>query len=114
MLVPPIFEQFGYLSPFLSLAADVAYQDVVLLQLPLLLRLRGVQVVEPSLPALFGRPEISPFRLNVQFLGQLTPLVFLSSPSTSKKNYSTNLAKISSSSGAHFLVFVFSFKRLKA
>lgn len=57
MLISLILEHLGYICPFFALGAHMRNQHVVFLELPLLLGLVGVQVVEPSLPALLGRSE---------------------------------------------------------
>ncbi len=67
VLVSPVFEYFGYLCPLLALGVHVADQDVVLLEFPLLLGLVGVQVVQPPLSALLGRPVELPLRVYVKF-----------------------------------------------
>lgn len=79
VLIPPVFEHLGYLSPLLTLIPDMRDKDVVLPEFPLLFGFVGIEVIEPPFPALLRRAEKLAFRSNIKFLGQLAPLVLLPS-----------------------------------
>ena len=76
VLISPVFEYFGYLGPLLALGLHVADENVVFPELPLVLALVGVQMVQPSFAALLGGPVELALRVNVEFLRQFAPLVF--------------------------------------
>jgi hypothetical protein len=61
-------------GPLLPIQPYKLYQREVLLLQPVLLQLGRIEVVEPPLPTLLGRPEETAIGLNKQGLAQVTPL----------------------------------------
>jgi hypothetical protein len=76
VFVATIFEEFRYLGPFFALWVNVADEFEILLELPFVFWFVGVKVVQPTLTALLGRAEIFTVGSDIQFLGELAPLVF--------------------------------------
>jgi hypothetical protein len=74
MLIPFILQFLGNSRPLLAIQPDKLDQDVIFLLQPVLLQLRWVQMVQPSLPTLFRCAEILPLGLDEKSLPEIAPL----------------------------------------
>lgn len=74
VLIPFILQFLRDGRPLLPVQPDKLDQEEILLLQPVLLHLRGIQVVQPPLPALLRRPEEPPLGLDEERLPEVAPL----------------------------------------
>jgi hypothetical protein len=74
VLILLVVERAHYLRPLLALLQHLPQQYLILLWLPLALHFAGVELVQPSLPALLSAAEVLLVALGEELLGNAAPL----------------------------------------